>query len=65
MSSELCPRCHAVRNMLMTTYTRVITGPGGKLSKIRTNSFRCETCNAFVRSEDMEFREEATSSFDA
>jgi len=65
MSSELCPRCHAVRNMVMTTSTRVTTGPAGKLNKIRTKLFRCETCNSFVRSEDIETREKAGSSFDA
>jgi len=59
MSSELCPRCHAVRNMVMTTSTRVTTGPGGKLNKIQTKLFHCETSNFFVRSEDIEPREEA------
>ncbi|MBN1841497.1 MAG: hypothetical protein JW883_04335 [Deltaproteobacteria bacterium] len=65
MSSELCPRCHAVRNMVMTTYARVITGPGGKLKKVRTDLFHCETCHAFVRSEDIEPHEETRSSIDA
>ena len=65
MSSELCPRCHALRNMVMTTSTRVTTGPGGRLNKIRTKLFHCETCNSFVRGEDTEPREEASCSFDA
>jgi hypothetical protein len=65
MSSELCPICHAVRNMVMTTSTRVTTGPKRKPNKIRTKSFHCETCNSFVRSEDIQTRQEAGSSFDA
>lgn len=59
MSSELCPRCHVVRNMVMATSTRVTTGPKGKLNKILTKLFHCEACNSFVRSEDIEPREEA------
>ena len=65
MSSELCPRCHAVRNMVMTTCARLITGPGGKVKKLRTNLFHCETCIAFVRSEDIQPHEENRSSVDA
>lgn len=64
MFTELCPRCRAVRNMVMTTSARVTIGPGEKLKKIRTNLFHCETCNAFVRSEDIESREQARSSVD-
>ena len=65
MSSELCARCHAVRSMVMTTSTRVTTGPEGKPNKIRTRLFHCETCNSFVRSEDIEPLKEAGSCFDA
>jgi hypothetical protein len=59
MSITLCPRCHAVRNMVMSTSTRMITGPDGKVKEIRTKLFHCDTCNSFVCSEDIEILEEA------
>lgn len=65
MSSELCPRCGTVRNMVMTHSWRKTTGPGGRVKKIQTHLFHCETCNAFVRSEDTELREGMTSGFEA
>jgi len=52
VSIKLCPRCHAVRNMVVTTSIRMTTGPKGKLKQIRTKLFHCETCNSFVHSED-------------
>ena len=58
MSIKLCPRCYAVRNMLLTTSTRTTTGPDGKVKEIRTNLFYCDTCNSFIGSEDIEFLED-------
>ena len=58
MSIKLCLRCHAVRNMVMTTTTRTTTEPDGKVKEIRTNLFYCDTCNSFVGSEDIEFLED-------
>jgi len=59
MSSELCPRCGAVRNMVKTSRTRMTKGPDKTVKKIRTNIFHCETCHTFVRSEDIETGEKA------
>jgi len=50
----MCPRCHAVRNMVITVSTSVTRGVDGMLSKSRDRLFHCETCNAFVRSEHSE-----------
>ena len=59
MSIKLCPKCHVVRNMVMSISTRVTSGPRGKLKQIRTKLFHCETCKSFVCSEDIEILEEA------
>ena len=59
MSSELCPRCGAVRNMVKTSRTRMAKDAGKTIKKIRTNVFHCETCHTFVRSEDIETGEKA------
>ena len=59
MSIKLCPKCHVVRNMVMSISTRVTSGHRGKLKQIRTKLFHCETCNSFVCSEDIEILEEA------
>jgi len=59
MSIKLCPKCHVVRNMVMSISTRVTSRPRGKLKQIRTKLFHCETCKSFVCSEDIEILEEA------
>ena len=62
MSSELCPKCNAPRNMLTTASSREEVDSEGKTKRIVTTSYQCEVCGSFVRSED---REETTSSADA
>ena len=58
MSIKLCLKCHAVRDMVMTTSTRTTTGPDGEVKEIRTNFFYCDACKSFVGSEDIEFPED-------
>jgi hypothetical protein len=60
MSSEYCPHCGAIRNMRETVSRREETTPEGETKEIETRTFHCETCNAFVRSDDTEVpRDEA------
>jgi len=52
MKNEFCPRCNALRNMVTTASTKVVSGPDGRKKLIQTNLFHCDTCNSFVQSED-------------
>lgn len=52
LKNEFCPKCYALRNMVMTSSTRVISDPDGKKKIIQTNLFHCDTCNSFLRSEE-------------
>ena len=54
MSSDWCSSCQAWRNMHVSTSTRQVTDEQGKTIQITTHSYHCETCNTFVRSEDVE-----------
>lgn len=54
MASEFCPKCRAVRNVRVTSSRRKATDADDKPKTILTRTFHCETCNAFVRSEEME-----------
>lgn len=52
--SELCPKCRQLRNAKVTVSSRKVRTPEGKPKEIKTTSFHCEVCGAFVRSEDTE-----------
>ena len=54
MVSELCPKCRQVRDARVTVSSRKVRTPDGKTKEIKTRSFHCEVCGAFVRSEDTE-----------
>ena len=54
LKNEFCPKCYALRNMVITSSTRVISDPDGRKKLIQTNLFHCDTCNSFVRSEDID-----------
>jgi len=50
--SELCPKCKVIQNMKVDESEREIVDNEGKKQKITTQSYQCEVCNSFVRSED-------------
>lgn len=52
--SELCPKCRQIRNTKVTVSGRKVETPEGKANNIKTTSFHCEECGAFIRSEDAE-----------
>ncbi len=54
MSCEMCPHCRQTREMTLTRSTRSATGADGSARRIRTDSYHCATCRAFVRSEDVD-----------
>jgi len=54
MVSELCSKCRQLRNAKVTVSSRKMTTPDGKTKEIKTRSFHCEACGAFIRSEDTE-----------
>jgi hypothetical protein len=54
MASERCPSCRQMRNLRVTTSIRTVRAADGRKKRLRTVSYHCETCNRFVRSEEME-----------
>jgi hypothetical protein len=54
VSKEYCPRCQAPRKMTVSTSQREETDSEGNSRKILTRNYHCETCQSFVRSEDIE-----------
>jgi len=52
--SELCPKCRRLQNAKVTVSSRNVATPDGKTREIKTSSFHCEACGAFIRSEDTE-----------
>ena len=52
--SELCPKCRELRNAKVTVSSRKVETLEGKTQEIKTTSFHCEECGAFIRSEDVE-----------
>ena len=54
MDMEMCPSCRTMQNMRMTSTTRTVTGADGNPRTVCTVSYHCESCGAFVRSEDAE-----------
>lgn len=51
---ELCPKCRELRNAKVTVSSRKVETTEGKTKEIKTSSFHCEACGAFIRSEDTE-----------
>ncbi len=52
--SEYCPRCNELQNMSATTSARVLFDPNGEKKVVKIRLFHCDTCNSFVRSEDID-----------
>jgi YgiT-type zinc finger domain-containing protein len=50
--SELCPKCRRLQNLKATAISRKVELPGGKTREIKTVSYHCEACGAFIRSEE-------------
>ena len=54
MPDGFCPRCGAVRNLRVTLSHKKVTQPDGAARTVIVRTYHCETCHAFVRSEDAE-----------
>ena len=54
MPIELCSRCGEARNMRVSTTRREVRDAAGNPRHVVTRTLHCETCNTFVRSEDVE-----------
>lgn len=52
MINEYCPKCHELTSMMMTAEEKEEKDDNGNVVKIITNSYHCNKCNTFVRSED-------------
>ncbi len=50
MSREFCSGCGVVRNLAVTTVERTETDEDGKVRKVITRTYHCESCGLFVRS---------------
>lgn len=53
MINEYCPKCCELTAMTVTTTEREEKDGNEKKFKILTNSYHCNNCNSFVRSEDI------------
>ena len=51
---EYCPHCSKVRSMRVTTKRRLERSKDRSAKQIESRTYHCQTCNAFVRSEDVE-----------
>jgi len=54
MPTEICPRCRQTREMTLTQSTRSAIEADGSTRRVRTDSYHCATCQAFVRSEEVD-----------
>ena len=61
MSSLFCPRCAVPQPMNRSTTEQEITGPGGAIIKLVTESCHCAICYSFVRSESVHERNEGVA----
>jgi hypothetical protein len=61
MNSLFCPRCAAPKLMNRSTTEQEITGPGGELIKLVTETHHCAICYSFVRSESIHEREDVAA----
>jgi len=52
MNNVFCPKCNALKNMISTTTESNEEDSKGKLYKVITISYNCNTCHTFVKSED-------------
>lgn len=50
---EFCPRCQTLRTMRISVSRRSETGVNDQTKIMATRSFHCDTCLAFVRSEEI------------
>jgi hypothetical protein len=54
ISSEFCPKCRALRNIVVSVSRRERVGSDGNPGEIRTRNYHCETCRSLLRSEEIE-----------
>ena len=47
--TELCPMCRKIANMIISFVMRTVTGADGETKLIKMNTYHCETCRSFVR----------------
>ncbi len=53
MVREFCSKCNSLTNMMVSESERTETDSEGKDIKVITNSFHCDSCHTFVRSEEI------------
>jgi predicted nucleic-acid-binding Zn-ribbon protein len=59
MAAEFCPKCLSPQNMNVSITTREGTDSEGKITKIETQTYHCEACHSFVRSEEIEVADDS------
>lgn len=52
MINDFCPKCNALTNMNSAITENSEKDNEGKIFKIITTSYSCNTCHTFVKSED-------------
>lgn len=58
MVREFCAKCNSLTNMITTESERTEKDSDGNDMKIVTNSYHCDKCHTFVKSEDIVKRDE-------
>ena len=53
MAREMCPACRKPQNMRVLVTERIEKVKASKATPVRTLTYHCETCDRFVRSEDL------------
>jgi len=56
---ELCPKCKKLRNVCVAVCRKRIASPDGTTKEVLTRTFHCETCHAFIRSEEVDQKAES------
>jgi hypothetical protein len=54
ISNEFCPKCRALRNIVVSVSRGELVGSDGNPGEILTRNYYCETCRSFLRSEEIE-----------
>ena len=52
MKREFCIRCNTIRDVKVSSSSKVITNAAGERRIIRSNFFHCDMCKSFVRREE-------------
>jgi RNase P subunit RPR2 len=62
MRREYCPKCKTIKNLKRSVTKTTTKDKKGKIKETAINSYHCEECNSFIRSEEDKTRSESLDS---